>query len=124
MRDETFGPMLPIMNLPHREEAVRLANDRRTGCLPTVHAGQGEGGPDREPVLAGTVMHNDPSTRTRRRRTPWGGVKATGSAAVARQARARDCASAPREPRAINFPPLVLPVQREGLRLGPASTER
>jgi succinate-semialdehyde dehydrogenase/glutarate-semialdehyde dehydrogenase len=36
MRDETFGPVLPIMRVRDEEEAIRLANDTRYGLNATV----------------------------------------------------------------------------------------
>ncbi len=36
MRDETFGPVLPIMRVPNDEEAVRLANDSDFGLDASV----------------------------------------------------------------------------------------
>jgi len=36
MRDETFGPVLPIMRVRDEEEAIRLANDARPGLNATI----------------------------------------------------------------------------------------
>ena len=36
MREETFGPVLPIMNFRTEEEAVRLANDSDFGLTASV----------------------------------------------------------------------------------------
>jgi acyl-CoA reductase-like NAD-dependent aldehyde dehydrogenase len=39
MRDETFGPTLPIMRVSSEEEAIRLANDSQYGLDSSVFAG-------------------------------------------------------------------------------------
>jgi acyl-CoA reductase-like NAD-dependent aldehyde dehydrogenase len=39
MRDETFGPVLPVMKVRDADEAVRLANDTRYGLSGSVFAG-------------------------------------------------------------------------------------
>jgi succinate-semialdehyde dehydrogenase/glutarate-semialdehyde dehydrogenase len=49
MREETFGPVLPIMAVPSLDEAIRLANDSDYGSRPAVDA------------------------RSRRRRAAWSG---------------------------------------------------
>ncbi len=36
MRDETFGPVIPVMKVPDEDEAVRLANDSRYGLAASV----------------------------------------------------------------------------------------
>ena len=36
MRDETFGPTLPIMKVAEEDEAIRLANDSRYGLSASV----------------------------------------------------------------------------------------
>src|SRR5213079_2888042 len=36
MRDETFGPVIPIMRVRDEEEAIRLANDSRYGLDASV----------------------------------------------------------------------------------------
>jgi aldehyde dehydrogenase (NAD+) len=41
MRDETFGPVIPIERVGSLDEAVRLANDSRYGLGSTVFAGKG-----------------------------------------------------------------------------------
>jgi aldehyde dehydrogenase (NAD+) len=41
MRDESFGPVLPIMKVASTEEAVRLANDSSYGLGSAVFAGAG-----------------------------------------------------------------------------------
>jgi acyl-CoA reductase-like NAD-dependent aldehyde dehydrogenase len=79
MRDETFGPMLPIMTFRSEEEAVRLANDSPYGLSAYVFT-QDKAKADRiaNQLLAGTVMHNDTLYTHAAPETPWGGVKASG----------------------------------------------
>ena len=48
MREETFGPVLPIMRVRDEEEAIRLANDTRYGLQrERLDPGQAEGLRDR-----------------------------------------------------------------------------
>jgi acyl-CoA reductase-like NAD-dependent aldehyde dehydrogenase len=79
MRDETFGPMLPIMTFRSEEEAVRLANDSPYGLSAYVFT-KDKAKADRlaNQLLAGTVMHNDTLYTHAAPETPWGGVKASG----------------------------------------------
>jgi len=44
MRDETFGPVMPVMKYRTEEEAVRLANDTEFGLSAAVIAGDAEEG--------------------------------------------------------------------------------
>jgi acyl-CoA reductase-like NAD-dependent aldehyde dehydrogenase len=79
MRDETFGPMLPIMTFQSEDEAVRLANDSPYGLSAYVFT-RDKAKADRiaNQLLAGTVMHNDALYTHAAPETPWGGVKASG----------------------------------------------
>jgi len=79
MRDETFGPMLPIMTFRSDDEAVRLANDSPYGLSAYVFT-RDRNKADRiaNQLLAGTVMHNDALYTHAAPETPWGGVKASG----------------------------------------------
>jgi succinate-semialdehyde dehydrogenase/glutarate-semialdehyde dehydrogenase len=79
MRDETFGPMLPIMTFRTEDEAVRLANDSPYGLSAYVFT-RDKTKADRiaNRLLAGTVMHNDALYTHAAPETPWGGVKSSG----------------------------------------------
>jgi succinate-semialdehyde dehydrogenase/glutarate-semialdehyde dehydrogenase len=79
MREETFGPMLPIATFRTEDEAVRLANDSPYGLSAYVFT-RDRGRADRvaNRLLAGTVMHNDALYTHAAPETPWGGVKASG----------------------------------------------
>src|SRR5208282_6369242 len=60
MREETFGPVLPVMAFDSDDEAVRLANDSEHGLAASVwtrNRTRGEAIARR--IHAGTVMVND-----------------------------------------------------------------
>ena len=79
MRDETFGPVLPIMTFRTDEEAVRLANDSIYGLTASVFTGDlARGKRIAEQVDAGTVMINEVVYTHAVAQTPWGGVKQSG----------------------------------------------
>jgi len=60
MRDETFGPILPVMRYRTVEEAVALANDTEFGLTASVIAGSEEEAlPIAQQVNAGTVFVQD-----------------------------------------------------------------
>ena len=79
MREETFGPVLPIMAFDSEEEAVRLANDSEYGLAASVwtrDSARGERMARR--IHAGTVMVNDVISCFGISEAPHGGVKASG----------------------------------------------
>jgi acyl-CoA reductase-like NAD-dependent aldehyde dehydrogenase len=79
MRDETFGPVLPIMSFKTDEEAVRLANDSIYGLTASVWTGDiARGRRLAERIEAGTVMVNEVLYTHGIASTPWGGVKQSG----------------------------------------------
>jgi succinate-semialdehyde dehydrogenase/glutarate-semialdehyde dehydrogenase len=79
MRDETFGPVLPIMTFKTEAEAVRLANDSIYGLTASVFTGNLERGKRiAEQIDAGTVMINEVVYTHAVAQTPWGGVKQSG----------------------------------------------
>jgi acyl-CoA reductase-like NAD-dependent aldehyde dehydrogenase len=79
MRDETFGPVLPIMTFKTDEEAVRLANDSIYGLTASVFTRDiGRGRRLAEQIDAGTVMLNEVVYTHAVAQTPWGGVKQSG----------------------------------------------
>src|SRR6266568_2199458 len=79
MRDETFGPVLPIMTFKTDEEAVRLANDSIYGLTASVFTkDMARGKQLAERVDAGTVMVNEVLYTHGIAQTPWGGVKQSG----------------------------------------------
>ena len=79
MRDETFGPVLPIMTFKTDEEAVRLANDSIYGLTASVFTRDiARGRRLAEQIDAGTVMINEVVYTHAVAQTPWGGVKQSG----------------------------------------------
>ena len=79
MRDETFGPVLPIMTFKTDDEAVRLANDSIYGLTASVFTSNlPRGRAMAERIDAGTVMINEVVYTHAVAQTPWGGVKQSG----------------------------------------------
>jgi succinate-semialdehyde dehydrogenase/glutarate-semialdehyde dehydrogenase len=79
IRDETFGPMLPVMTFKSEEEAVRLANDSSYGLSAYVFTkSKAKADQIANQLIAGTVMHNDTLYTHAAPETPWGGVKNSG----------------------------------------------
>jgi acyl-CoA reductase-like NAD-dependent aldehyde dehydrogenase len=60
MREETFGPVVPVMKVADSEEAIRMANDTTYGLGGAVFAGEvADGEQLARRVEAGTVAVND-----------------------------------------------------------------
>ncbi len=79
MREETFGPVLPIMTFRTEDEAVRLANDSVYGLTASVWTNDlARGRTVAERIEAGTVTVNDVLYTHGIAQTPWGGVKQSG----------------------------------------------
>jgi succinate-semialdehyde dehydrogenase/glutarate-semialdehyde dehydrogenase len=79
MRDETFGPVLPIMTFKTDDDAVRLANDSIYGLTASIWTGNiARGARLAERIEAGTVMVNEVLYTHGIASTPWGGVKQSG----------------------------------------------
>lgn len=79
MREETFGPVLPVRSFKTEDEAVALANDSDYGlaaCVFTSNRKRGEALARR--INAGTVMVNDVLTCFGISEAPHGGIKASG----------------------------------------------
>ena len=79
MREETFGPTLPIMKVSDADEAVRLANDSPYGLNASVFSGdvpRGEAIARR--IDAGAVCVNDALLNYYALELPMGGAKASG----------------------------------------------
>ena len=80
MREETFGPVLPVMSVPDAETALRIANDSPMGLSGSVWSGDA----DRAAALArrlvtGSVCVNDVLVNYFCFESPLGGVKASGA---------------------------------------------
>ena len=79
MREETFGPVLPIMAFDNDDEAVRLANDSEYGLAASVWTRDSKRGERlARRIHAGTVMVNDVISCFGISEAPHGGVKASG----------------------------------------------
>jgi len=79
MRDETFGPVLPIMTFESESEAIRLANDSVYGLTASVWTNNiSRGRRIAEQLEAGTVMVNEVVYTHGIAQTPWGGTKQSG----------------------------------------------
>jgi len=79
MREETFGPTLPIMKVADAEEAIRMANDSPYGLGAAVFskdAARGEAVARR--IEAGAVCVNDALVNYSALELPMGGVKSSG----------------------------------------------
>ncbi len=79
MREETFGPTIPIMTYRNFDQAIELANDSHYGlgaCLRTNDARLAKR--FFEEVQAGTIWINDPLTDNYA--GPFGGMKMSGNA--------------------------------------------
>lgn len=79
MREETFGPVLPLMSFKTEDDAIRLANDSPFGLTASVwtrNIKRGERVAAR--IEAGTVMINEVLYTHGIAQTPWGGVKLSG----------------------------------------------
>jgi acyl-CoA reductase-like NAD-dependent aldehyde dehydrogenase len=79
MREETFGPVLPVMAFDDDDEAVRLANDSEFGLAASVWTRNPQRGERlARRIHAGTVMINDVISCFGISEAPHGGVKASG----------------------------------------------
>jgi succinate-semialdehyde dehydrogenase/glutarate-semialdehyde dehydrogenase len=79
MRDETFGPVLPIMTFKTEDEAINLANDSIYGLTASIWTGNiARGRHLARRLEAGTVMVNEVVYTHAIAQTPWGGVKQSG----------------------------------------------
>jgi succinate-semialdehyde dehydrogenase/glutarate-semialdehyde dehydrogenase len=79
MREETFGPVLPVRSFKTEDEAVALANDSEFGLAASIFTGnRGRGEALARRIDAGTVMVNDVIACFGISEAPHGGVKASG----------------------------------------------
>jgi betaine-aldehyde dehydrogenase len=78
MREETFGPTIPIMTYRHFDEAIQLANDSPFGLGANLYTHDARKVKQfYEEVQAGTLWVNDPLTDNDA--GPFGGMKMSGN---------------------------------------------
>jgi acyl-CoA reductase-like NAD-dependent aldehyde dehydrogenase len=79
MREETFGPVLPIMPFDSEDEAIRLANDSEFGLAASVWTrNRRRGEAIARQLAAGTVQMNDAVSCFGISEAPHGGIKSSG----------------------------------------------
>jgi succinate-semialdehyde dehydrogenase/glutarate-semialdehyde dehydrogenase len=79
MREETFGPVLPVMPFDTEDEAIRLANDSDYGLAASIWTrDRARGGSLARRIQVGTVMVNDAIACFGISEAPHGGIKASG----------------------------------------------
>jgi len=79
MKEETFGPVLPIVVVKDEEEAIREANNSNYGLLASVWTKSiVRGRAIAERIEAGTVIINDVIYTHGACQTPWFGIKESG----------------------------------------------
>jgi len=95
MKDEIFGPIVPIQKVSSEEEAVRLANDSHLGLNAYVFTKdrvRGERLASR--IEAGSVIVNDVLTNYAAAEAPFGGMKQSGFGRIHGDDALRDMAEA------------------------------
>jgi acyl-CoA reductase-like NAD-dependent aldehyde dehydrogenase len=121
LRDETFGPVLPIVRVKDAEEAVRLANDSRYGLNASVWSrdlrrAQALG----RRLQAGSIFVNNHAISGAMPACPWSGVKESGYG-VANSVLALDVFTRPRTmfvDKSANCDPFWFPVDADLWRMG------
>ena len=79
MREETFGPVLPIMKVKSEAEAIRLANDSHFGLSASVWSGDlSRARAVAEQLDVGSVVVNDAIVHYAVAQLPFGGFKQSG----------------------------------------------
>jgi acyl-CoA reductase-like NAD-dependent aldehyde dehydrogenase len=79
MREETFGPILPIMKVKDEAEAIRMANDSNFGLGASIWSNNIHGAERvAHQVQAGAVLVNDSVAQIAIPMLPFGGIKHSG----------------------------------------------
>jgi acyl-CoA reductase-like NAD-dependent aldehyde dehydrogenase len=91
MREEIFGPIVPMMCVQSEDEAVALANDSPLGLNAYVFTrGRATGRRLSERIQAGSVLVNDVLTNYSTTEAPFGGIKHSGFGRVHGEQSLRD----------------------------------
>jgi succinate-semialdehyde dehydrogenase/glutarate-semialdehyde dehydrogenase len=110
MREEIFGPVVPLMKVRDEEEAIRLANDSHLGLMAYVFTRDRDRGRRiAERIRSGTVMVDDVLTAYGAPETPFGGVKESGFGRVHGEDGLRDMC----EVRHVNYDRLAVSLERD-----------
>ncbi|MGH2795834.1 MAG: aldehyde dehydrogenase family protein, partial [Actinomycetota bacterium] len=79
MRDETFGPVIPLMPFSEEREAIALANDSEFGLGASIWTKDlAKGRSMARRLEAGSIWVNDHMYSHAAAQLPWGGVKKSG----------------------------------------------
>ena len=78
MREETFGPLLPVMRVKDAGEAVRLANDSHLGLNASVFGPEARAIEVANAIQSGNTIVNDVLVHYFVVEAPLGGIKASG----------------------------------------------
>ncbi|CAN5503711.1 aldehyde dehydrogenase family protein [soil metagenome] len=79
MKEEIFGPVLPIMTVASEDEAIKLANDSQFGLGASIWTrDRGKGERMARQIQSGMVWTNDHSFSHGACQCAWGGVKDSG----------------------------------------------
>ncbi|MDJ0756259.1 MAG: aldehyde dehydrogenase family protein [Ardenticatenaceae bacterium] len=83
IREESFGPIMPIVKVRSEEEAIRLANDSEYGLCAYVWSGNlARAERVGQKLEAGTIVVNDAMAHYAVSHLPFGGVKKSGSGRI------------------------------------------
>jgi acyl-CoA reductase-like NAD-dependent aldehyde dehydrogenase len=83
MREETFGPLVPVMPFDTEEEAIRLANDSTYGLGASVWSrNMPRARRIARRLAAGMVWINDHGSSAAAAQAPWAGIKNSGQGVV------------------------------------------
>jgi succinate-semialdehyde dehydrogenase/glutarate-semialdehyde dehydrogenase len=93
MKEEIFGPIVPIQKVSSEDEAVRLANDSHLGLAAYVFTKDRDKGRRlARRIEAGSVVVNDVMTNYGASESPFGGVKQSGFGRIHGEDALRDMA--------------------------------